>query len=127
MMLGLLEEINRINPYYTLFGVFFWITAYFRAKSDRESVHLLGSNPIFPFANPSITVRDNSITSLPSSFYVSTSPPLLVFAFDIVQAAVSLFVGLGSPMPHPDFHGIERSGTDVMGSQEALSQRGFPA
>jgi len=62
----------------------FFITACRGAKSDRESVHLRGSIPIFPLANPSITIRDNSITPLPSSVYMSTLPPLLVFAFDIV-------------------------------------------
>ena len=47
-------------------------------------------------------------------------PPLLVFVFDNVEAAVFLFVGLVSPIPLSDFHGIERSGSNIATNQGVL-------
>jgi hypothetical protein len=107
-----------------LFGVFCYQTTCRGAKSGRKSAHPHGIIPIFPFANPSITAMDNSIVPFPSSVYMSTCPPMLAFAFDSVQAVVFLFVGLGSPMPLPDFHDIERSGNKPATNPDALKALG---
>jgi len=65
-----------------------------------------------PAATPALALRS------------SAAQVLLAFVFDIVLAAVFLFVGLGSPISLPDFHGIERSGNMPATNQGVLKALG---
>jgi hypothetical protein len=76
--------------------------------------------PFSPFDTSSITAKDSSIIPLPSNVSKLTPPLLPESVFDIEQAAVFLFVGLGSPISLPDFHGIERNGNKPSTNQGVL-------